>query len=215
MAQFVSIEGNIGVGKSTFVKLLLEHIKDSDVVNEPVEQWLKIKDSDGKNILGEFYEDKKRWAYTFQSLAYVTRMQNIEDKIKTSFAKTIFLDRSINTDKNIFAKMLYDDGILSELEYNIYNCWNTFYSSIRDISNIKTIYLKCDIDCAIDRIKKRGRIEEMTIGYDYIEKLHKYHEEWLVSDNPNILILNCNKDFEHDLEYQNEIIEIVKNFIKM
>ena len=60
MAQFVSIEGNIGVGKSTFVKLLLEQIKDSDVVNEPVEQWLKIKDSDGKNILGEFYEDKKR-----------------------------------------------------------------------------------------------------------------------------------------------------------
>ena len=215
MAQFVSIEGNIGVGKSTFVKLLLEQIKDSDVVNEPVEQWLKIKDSDGKNILGEFYEDKKRWAYTFQSLAYVTRMNNIEDKIKTSDAKTIFLDRSINTDKNIFAKMLFDDGILSELEYNIYNCWNDFYSThIRDISNIKTIYLKCDIDCAISRIKKRGRVEEMSIGYDYIEKLHKYHEEWLMSDNPNVLVLNCNRDFEYDLEYQNEIIETVRNFIK-
>ena len=44
--QLISIEGNIGVGKSTFVSLLLETIKDSDVVPEPIDRWLNIKDKD-------------------------------------------------------------------------------------------------------------------------------------------------------------------------
>lgn len=213
--QLLSIEGNIGVGKSTFVKLLLDNITDSDVVSEPIDKWLNIKDSSGLNILKAFYDDKKRWSYTFQNLAYITRMDSIETKIKTSESNLIFLDRSINTDMNVFAKMLYDDELISELEYNIYKCWTDFYAKhIRDTTNIKIIYLRCDIDVAVDRIKKRGREEEESIGRDYLEKLHMYHEKWLMTDLPNVLVLDCNKDFEYDLEYQSEIIENVKIFIK-
>jgi deoxyadenosine/deoxycytidine kinase len=212
--QLVSIEGNIGVGKSTFVNLLLNNISDSDVVSEPIDKWLNIKDSSGLNILKAFYDDKKRWSYTFQNLAYVTRMDSIESKIKTSESNLIFLDRSINTDMNVFAKMLYADELISELEYNIYKCWTEFYAThIRDTTNIKIIYLRCDIDIAVDRIKKRGRIEEESIGRDYLEKLHMYHEQWLMVGLSNVLVLDCNKDFENDIDYQTEIIEKVKLFI--
>jgi len=214
--QLISIEGNIGVGKSTFVSLLLTHIKESDVVSEPVDKWLNITDSDGLNILKAFYDDKERWSYTFQNLAYITRMDAIETKIKETCAKLIFLDRSINTDKNVFAKMLYDDKLISELEYNIYNCWNKFYTThIRDATNIKTIYLRCSPNIANERIKKRGRKEESSIGIDYLEKLHSYHEQWLMNDNVNVLVLDCNKDFENDLEYQIEIINKVKEFVNI
>ena len=214
--QLISIVGNIGVGKSTFVSLLLETIKDSDVVPEPIDRWLNIKDKDGLNILKAFYDDKERWGYTFQNLAYITRLEAIEEKIKNSKCDLLFLDRSLNTDKNVFAKMLYDDKLISELEYKIYNCWNEFYTKhIRDATNIKTIYLRCSIETASLRIKKRGRKEEETIGNDYLEKLFNYHETWLMTGSPNVLVLDCDKDFENDKDYQNEIMNKVKEFIKI
>jgi deoxycitidine kinase len=213
--QLISIEGNIGVGKSTFVSLLMSQIKKSDVVSEPIEKWLSITDSDGLNILKAFYDDQKKWSFTFQSLAYITRIDSIESKIKSSDAEIIFLDRSLNTDKHIFAKMLYNDKLMSELEYKIYNCFSECYiAHTRDTTNIKTIYLRCSYETAYERIMKRGRTEEATISKEYLEKLHKYHEEWLMNDNPNVLVLDCDKDFESDEIYRNIIIKKVKLFIE-
>ena len=59
------VEGNIGSGKSTFLKKLSTEFK---VVQEPVDEWSKMKNaSSGKNILEEFYEDPKRNAYLLGS----------------------------------------------------------------------------------------------------------------------------------------------------
>lgn len=124
------------------------------------------------------------------------------------------MDRSLNTDRNVFAQMLYDDKEMSELEYNMYNCWNDFYSKhVRDISKIKTIYLRCDPEIAHKRIMKRGRDEEKHIKLDYIRKVHDYHEKWLNTGESNILVLDCNIDFELDEEYLIFIIEKIKLFM--
>ena len=100
--QIVTIESNIGVGKSTFVQIVKNNIANSEIVGEPVEMWKKMKDSDGSNILQKFYQDIPRWAYSFQNLACITRMTKIEDTIQNSEAEFIFLDRSLGTDKNVF-----------------------------------------------------------------------------------------------------------------
>ena len=55
----ISIEGNIGVGKSTFINILKSTWDDCDIVNEPVNEWNNFTDSNDKNILQMFYEDKK------------------------------------------------------------------------------------------------------------------------------------------------------------
>jgi deoxycitidine kinase len=89
------VEGNIGAGKSTFVQILRDSIACSDIVSEPVDEWKKIIDSDGTNIMHKFYSDIPRWAYTFQNLACITRMMKIESAINTSDAKFLFLDRSL------------------------------------------------------------------------------------------------------------------------
>lgn len=212
----ITIEGPIGVGKSTFCDILCKNWDDCEIVPEPVELWKELKNTDGKNILDTFYTDIKRYAYTFQNVACITRMMKIEQTFKKSSKKYIFLDRSLATDKNVFEKMLYDSGMINELEHQAYNLWYDFYwQHVRDINKTKTIhiYLKCDANICKERIKKRGREEEVGITLEYLQDLNKYHDAWLIdgSDSLNTIIIDCNEDFESNPEKQKEMIfKIIK-----
>ena len=213
MSSIVAIEGNIGVGKSTFIDILHKNFRDSSIVPEPVDKWLNIKGSDDKNILQTFYDDVDRWAYTFQNMAYITRIMTLEETIKEKKSKYIFLDRSIGTDKNVFERMLFEDGKINVLEHNIYKLWEDFYYKyVKPEFTYKIIYLRAEPEVCIQRIKQRGRPEEKNISIEYLNKLHKYHEEWLI-DNKEVIVIDCNKDFENNIEYQKEIIEKIQKFI--
>ena len=72
----ISIEGNIGSGKSTLLKKLRERHANWNFIDEPVESWMSLRHSNGKSLLELFYEDKHRWAYTFQNTAILTRIIN-------------------------------------------------------------------------------------------------------------------------------------------
>ena len=209
----ITIEGPIGVGKSTFSQILKSNWENSEIVPEPVDLWKNLINSDGKNMLDTFYTDIKRYAYTFQNVACITRMMKMEETFKTSESKYIFLDRSLATDKHVFEKMLYDSGMINELEHQAYNLWYDFYwKYVRDNSKLKQIhiYLKCDAKICKERIGKRGREEEANISLEYLQDLNKYHDEWLLngleSDQSNTIVIDCNEDFESDTEKQKEMI---------
>ncbi|AYV79953.1 MAG: deoxynucleoside kinase [Gaeavirus sp.] len=205
----ISIEGNIGVGKSTFASMIKGHIDNSEIICEPIDIWKNMKDTDGENILQKFYKDIPRWAYSFQNLACISRMIKIEDTIRNTDAKYIFLDRSLGTDKNVFEKMLYDTKKISEIEHQMYNMWCDFYSKyIRTDSENIIIYLKCSPMTAYNRIQKRGRDEEKTIELAYLTDLNTYHDAWLLQNKSNqkIITIDCDREFENDPEYQYEII---------
>lgn len=65
MSGIVSIEGNLGAGKSTLLSFL--NVK---TIKEPVEEWSNVA---GANILERYYNDPKRWAFTFQLNALHSR----------------------------------------------------------------------------------------------------------------------------------------------
>ena len=199
------LEGNVGTGKSTFLQKL--KYNGVDVIFEPVDIWTSIKNDNGKTLLEEFYNDQKRYAYTFQSIAFRTRVQNIQNsKVNT------VVERSIFTDRNVFAKTCYENGMMNEIEWNDYTSWFDWLSKTFNINPKGYIYLRASPAISYERIKKRSRSGEETIPFDYLKELHNKHEKWLMNE-PNVLVLDVNDDFEENNGKLNDMIEKVMNFI--
>ena len=209
----ISVEGNIGVGKSTFINILKLKWPDCEVVSEPVDMWKEITDSNGKNILQTFYENIPRWAYSFQNVACITRMMKIEEAIRNSNSKFIFLDRSLGTDKNVFEAMLYDQGQMNQIEHSMYNLWCDFYHKyVRSQDKQIYIYLRASPEICYERIKKRGRVEEESISLEYLQGLDKYHNNWLINGSQsNVIIIDCEEEFELDETKHNQMINQIKS----
>jgi deoxyadenosine/deoxycytidine kinase len=203
--MLVSIEGNIGSGKSTVIEYL-KSLNDNQFVfvDEPVSEWLEIKDKNGMNALDCFYSDQKRNSFCFQVLAYITRLKKLMDVIKNNKDnKIIITERSIETDRNVFAKMLYNDDLLSSIEWVTYNYWFDTFKELSSVSKI--IYIKATPEKCLERIAKRNRVEEEGIKLEYLSKCHNYHTEWL--HNNNIVITINGHDTVNNI--RNKVIEII------
>ena len=109
----ISIEGNIGAGKSTMVnKLKTRYADRPDIVflQEPVDAWSNIT-QDGKTMLELFYDHQNKYSFAFQVMAYTSRLRMIKDEIDKAVhgetqVKTVVMERSLEADRFIFAKML-------------------------------------------------------------------------------------------------------------
>lgn len=199
----ISVDGNIGSGKSTFLKILRETLDPKQVsfADEPVNIWTNVGED---NLLEQFYQDKNRWSYTFQNFAYITRLMEL-DKAKKQGRPIIITERSVLTDRNIFAKMLYESKCLSQMEMSIYQHWYDFFNCQVD----HTVYLKTDVENCLARIKKRGRDAENGITQDYLSLLHQKHDEWLTND-PNATVLDGNINFVSDPDARDSLVNKFK-----
>lgn len=213
------IEANIGAGKTTFInKLKHKYVNDNNIVciEEPVDDWMKLKDSNNNNILNMFYHNPKRWAYTFQTNAFISRIECINRKYKTN--KINFIERSIYTDKNCFALICKEKGYMNQIEWNLYN---NCFEQLKNKFNIEPsgyIYIKTSPETCYERIKKRNRGEEYNITLEYLKDLDDKHDKWLndISNYVPKLIIDGEKDFENDeIIFFNYIKEIDKFYSKI
>ena len=214
MVVIYSVEGNIGSGKSTFVNKLKSHFKNNKFSNyeekdicfleEPVSIWENIKNEDNKNIIECFYKNPEKYAFSFQIMAYISRLALLRNAVKQNY-KIIFTERCVYTDKNVFAKMLHDSGMIEKINFEIYCKW--FDEFISEFSNFEFIYIQTNPEIAHNRIIKRNRTGE-DIPLDYIKKCHNYHEDWL-KQNKNVTILNGNVERNLEDLYTDWILEIM------
>ena len=172
----ISIEGNIGSGKSTLLKRLADTNQDVVTLQEPVDMWNSIRDENGKTIIELYYADQKRWAFAFQMMAFITRVRILKEAIKSNSGKIIVTEGSVFTDKNIFAMMLHDSGVMSDIEYSIYLRW--FDELTEGIKIDKVVYVRTEPSECEWRIKCRNRVGE-NIPIEYLQSCHEYHEKWL------------------------------------
>ena len=201
----ISIEGNIGSGKSTLLEHLRQKYQGDDsicFVEEPVHIWNTIKDTSGVTILEKYYADQYKYAFPFQMMAYISRLSVLRQALKNKTYKILFIERSVYTDVAVFAKMLYDDKKIEEIEYSIYMKW--FYEFIEDLPPIRFVYLRTNPDISLERVVKRARQGE-TIPLEYMKQCHDYHENWLMKSNAYnssyepLLVLNANSDISDKL----------------
>jgi deoxyguanosine kinase len=191
----ISIEGNIGSGKSTLLKRISEINSNVVTLQEPVDIWNNIKDEEGKTILELYYSDQKKWAFAFQMMAFITRAKKLREAVENNPGKIIITERSVFTDKNIFAMMLHDSNIMNDVEYSIYNHW--FDELTRGLQVDRVIYVKTNPSECECRIKSRNRTGE-NIPIEYLESCHQYHENWLRQFEDK-LVLNGGLPTEHML----------------
>jgi len=212
------LEGNMGSGKSTFLKIIESNL-GYKTIQEPASEWQNI-DGSG-NILDLFYKNPSRWAYTFQLYAFTNRLETIIEQSKNPETVQI-LERSIFCDRFCFAKNCYEMGFMSDLEWKLYT--NSFSWLVESFSQKPKgfIYLRTNPETSMQRVRKRSRPEEKNIDLPYLKLLHKKHEEWLIDQketpiflkNVPILVLDCNSEFENNLENQKIQLSKVKNFIE-
>ena len=192
--MIITIEGNIGAGKSTFIKELInsEKMKTTNTIcflQEPVAMWESIKNENKETMIECFYKEQENYAFQFQIMAYVSRMALIKQAISNGY-KYIFTERCIHTDKNVFLKMLYESNKIEKMNHDIYNM---LFETFTQDYNIYHIYIQTNPEVAFERVLKRARTGE-TISLEYLTMCHNYHNDWLVNNKKTILTFEASDD---------------------
>jgi deoxyadenosine/deoxycytidine kinase len=207
-------------GKSTLLSNLRQFYKDDDTVvflKEPVDEWDTIVGADGRAMLQKFYADPVKYAFPFQMMAYISRLAVLKNAIKENPQATLFIsERSLFTDKFVFAKMLFDMGKIEDVCYQIYCKWFDAFALDCPIEQI--IYVATDPEICHKRTMSRARVGEEGIPLDYLTECHKYHEKMMFSEVQQYvsapqLKLNGNTDiYEHKntmQEWQDQVATFV------
>lgn len=210
----VSVDGNIGSGKSTKVKDLEKYYREkgrTDVIfiQEPVDAWNSVVDENGVTILSNYYKDQKRFAFRLQMLAYISRLSLLRDAVKKGY-KYIITERCVGTDKNVFSKMLYDKGDIEHDEYIIYKKW--YDEFICDVPIGAIVYIKASPETCLERVNIRAR-EGENIPLEYLKECDKYHDEWINSENIPKLVVDADIDLHKNPEANVKILEQIDTFI--
>jgi deoxycitidine kinase len=187
----ILLEGNIGAGKSTLGKTLAESGFFA-FIEEPVEMW---QTGFAANLLDAFYSDMERWAFTFQITAFVTRAKTWKEVLALTDHTRVVLERSIFTDRYVFAKNSHQLGGMSDVEWDVYcGLWD-FLVSNYCVEPDCIIYYRTPAEVCVQRMKARGRTEESEVSLDYLRRLEALHDEWLLG-HPRAVVLDGSRAWE-------------------
>ncbi len=163
--HFITIAGNIGVGKSTLVQLLSERLG-----------WEPVFEAVTENpYLADFYSDMKRWSFHSQIFFLSRRLQQHHALLQRP--SSIIQDRSVYEDAEIFAQNLYKQDNMSQRDWQ---CYWEMYQTLTAVLQPPhlVIYLKASIPTLRRRITQRGRDYEKDIEENYLAQLNDLYDQW-------------------------------------
>lgn len=164
--KFVAVAGNIGVGKSTLVGLICKHLG-----------WQPFYEPVAENpYLADFYQDMRAWSFHSQ-VFFLTHRLRIHHRL-IGHPGSAVQDRSVYEDAEIFARNLHRQGLFDDRDYHSYRELYEVLSEFLPPPDL-VVYLRASTPTLLNRIARRGRDYERTIGADYLDQLNSLYEEWI------------------------------------
>jgi deoxyadenosine/deoxycytidine kinase len=178
---FLAIAGNIGVGKTELTTRLSAELG-----------WMAYYEPVIQNpYLDDFYADMSRWSFHLQ-IYFLSERFKAQVQIGASPLPFI-QDRTIYEDAEIFARVLHDQGSMTDVDYRNYTAlFHVLVGFLRKPDLI--IYLKASPDVLMERIARRGRASEKSIGKDYIERLNFAYDDWMRRARAETEVLEIDTD---------------------
>ncbi|KAF5270185.1 hypothetical protein FQR65_LT05665 [Abscondita terminalis] len=196
----VSIEGNIGAGKSTLIKYF-SSFSGIETYPEPIEWWRNL---DGHNLLELLYTDSDKWYTTFQMYVQLTRLKVQTSPPKSSTTVQMF-ERSVQNNRHCFVEQARHANVIHHADYAVIDEWYKWAKKNCDIALDLIVYLRSTPEVVYERMLSRNRPEETCVPLQYLKDLHESHERWLMSDDVSlnttpVLVLDADSTLEDIFE---------------
>ncbi|UXV42677.1 deoxynucleoside kinase [Staphylococcus simulans] len=202
----ITIAGTVGVGKSSLTRALAKKLNFRT----------SFENVDHNPYLDKFYDNFERWSFHLQIYFLAERFK--EQKRMFEYGGGFIQDRSIYEDVDIFAKMHEEQGTMTPEDFKTYSelfeaMVMTPYFPKPDV----LIYLECDYDEVIERIKQRGRQMEIDTDPEYWKKLFRRYEEWISSFNAcPVVRVNINEyDLHESLDTLDPVLDKIAHVINV
>ncbi|WP_299244066.1 2-amino-4-hydroxy-6-hydroxymethyldihydropteridine diphosphokinase [uncultured Aquimarina sp.] len=162
--QYLTIEGNIGAGKTSLAHLIAEEFNAKLVLE-------RFADNP---FLPKFYEDMERYAFPLEMSFLADRYQRLQDDIGQL---DLFKDFVVS-DYDVFKSLIFAQVTLQEDEYKLYK--KVFDIMYRDLPKPGLyVYLYQNTERLLENIKKRGRDYEQKIPAEYLDKINKGYLQFI------------------------------------
>ena len=203
----VAVEGNIGAGKSSVLSLL-ESFEDLEINPEPIDTWRNFQ---GHNLLQLMYQHPEKHTFAFQTAVQLSRCVELA---RNSAKEVRIFERTLDSSRFVFSEFAYNERNLSDHELAIIQAW---YTQLKQ--NLPPIglyiYLRSSPEVVLNRIKTRGREEEANIDIEFLTKLHRLHEEWLMNERhgplgAKLLVINADQTQEKIKKQLLENMNLIK-----
>lgn len=183
----VAVEGNIAVGKSTFIKHLQDRLSDkAEILFEPLDKWTNLK---GVNLLQEMYANPIQRSFHTQSYIQLTMAINQQTPVDKPIK---VMERSLESGKFVFVKAMLEEGHIDQTEFDILDEWYNWLKQRNPPVN-EIIYLRSTPQVALERLINRNRSEESSVTLHYLESIHKLYDQWLLNSSVPVTIIDQNQ----------------------
>jgi deoxyadenosine/deoxycytidine kinase len=163
--MYIVVSGNIGAGKTSLAQ----------IISKEFGFGVYFEDFHANLFLKDYYQDMKRWAFATQINFLALRYEQIIHHVLVSSIPAV-LDRSIYEDREVFAKSLHEEGLMTDEEWDVYNKLYNLMVFHLPQPNI-LVYLEKGVDELLRNIGKRGRDFE-KIPREYLVSLDKRYKDF-------------------------------------
>ncbi len=182
--MFIAVAGNIGAGKSSLTDILARRYALLPV----------FEAVDENPYLEDFYRDMRRYAFHSQMFFLSRRLE--QHLARVNRAGRVIQDRTIYEDAGVFARNLFEEGVMDARDYKSYcGMYEAILQALRPPDLL--IYLRASLPTLRERIARRGRAFEAAIEDAYLARLNRLYDAWVdaYTLSPKIVIDTDGLDF--------------------